>query len=63
MELKILMVIDVREEVDGVNAVFAEESEFGFSFFDLGVVGLSDQVEGLVEIVLAHWSTGFLSKL
>ncbi len=57
------MVIDVREELDGVGTVFAEEGEFGLSFFDLSVVGLCDQVKGLVEFVITHLITGFLSKL
>jgi hypothetical protein len=63
LELEILVVIDVGEELDGVGAVFAEEGKFGLSFFDLSVVGLCDQVEGLVEFVVTHSITGFLSKL
>jgi hypothetical protein len=54
LEVKIVIVIDVGKEVDGVVYVFAEVCEFGLTLLDLGVVGLRYKIEGLVEFVLDH---------
>lgn len=52
--MEVVIVIDVGKKVDGVVDVFAKVDEFGLTLFDLGVVGLGDEMECLVEFVLDH---------
>lgn len=52
--MEIVIVIDVRKEVDGVVDVFAKVGKLSLTLLDLGVVGLGYEMKGLVEFVLDH---------